>query len=205
MLHGFHVIISAYGFWLPNDPRGSWSDWVRKWELLRFGKATKVTTRDSVASVPHDVALRRAAKRQLTYPEVHFSGVQAQSVGKGFKTAVEEGRYTVFACSILPEHVHVVIGQHERDIRRIIGHLKARATQQLAKGGLHPLASYRQPDGQTPSPWARNGWAVYIFSEEHMRAAIRYVLNNPLKEGKPRQRWSLVSEYRGAARSKLRR
>lgn len=33
MVLGFHVIFSAYGFWLPNDPRGSWSDWVRKWEL----------------------------------------------------------------------------------------------------------------------------------------------------------------------------
>ena len=39
MLHGFHVIFSTYGFWLPNDPRGSWSDWVRRWELVRFGKA----------------------------------------------------------------------------------------------------------------------------------------------------------------------
>ena len=35
-----HVIITAYGFWLPNDPRGSWSDFVGAWELLRFGRAT---------------------------------------------------------------------------------------------------------------------------------------------------------------------
>ena len=41
MVHGYHVIVCAYGFWLPNDPRGSWSDFVGKWELVRFGKATK--------------------------------------------------------------------------------------------------------------------------------------------------------------------
>jgi hypothetical protein len=34
MLHGFHVIFSADGFWLPNDPRGSWSEFVRRWERL---------------------------------------------------------------------------------------------------------------------------------------------------------------------------
>ena len=37
-----HIIFTCYGFWLPNDPRGSWSEWVASWELLRYGKATKV-------------------------------------------------------------------------------------------------------------------------------------------------------------------
>jgi hypothetical protein len=45
-----HVIVSAYGFWLPNEERGSWSDFVRKYELWRdFGPATKVDTTRSVA------------------------------------------------------------------------------------------------------------------------------------------------------------
>ena len=42
MVLASHLIISAYGFWLPNDPRGSWSDFVGSWELLKFGPATKV-------------------------------------------------------------------------------------------------------------------------------------------------------------------
>src|SRR4051812_43899841 len=33
MIVGYHVIFSTYGFWLPNDPRGSWSDFVGSWEL----------------------------------------------------------------------------------------------------------------------------------------------------------------------------
>jgi hypothetical protein len=28
MILAFHAIFGAYGFWLPNDPRGSWSDFV---------------------------------------------------------------------------------------------------------------------------------------------------------------------------------
>lgn len=207
MIHGFHVILSAYGFWLPNDPRGSWSDWVRSWDLLRYGSATKVDSRASVAHVSHNIFQRRAAKAALKYPEVHFSGRQALSIGIGFRNAVEEGGYIIHSCSILPQHVHLVFGPHERNIRRIAGHLKGRATQQLAQDGIHPLANYTKRDGATPSPWAQRSWAVYIFSEEHMQAAIRYVENNPLKESKPRQTWSFISPYkpREEARGKPRR
>ena len=48
MVHGYHVIWGTYGFWLPNDPRGSWSDFVASWELLRFGAATKSQERVAV-------------------------------------------------------------------------------------------------------------------------------------------------------------
>ena len=38
MVLASHVIIGMYGFWLPNDERGSWSDFVGSWEVLRFGQ-----------------------------------------------------------------------------------------------------------------------------------------------------------------------
>lgn len=52
MIVGYHLIFSAYGFWLPNDPRGSWSEFVGAWDLFQAGgKATKekVTERRSYA------------------------------------------------------------------------------------------------------------------------------------------------------------
>ena len=45
MVIAYHLILSAYGFWLPNDERGSWSDFVRSYELYAFGPATKADTR----------------------------------------------------------------------------------------------------------------------------------------------------------------
>ncbi len=197
MLHGFHVIFSTYGFWLPNDPRGSWSDTVRCWELARFGPATKVDTRRSVATVAHDRELRHAAKLALQFPEVHFTGRQARAVGTGFAAATAEAAYSVYACSLLPQHVHLVLGPHRRNVRRIVGHFKARATQQLGQEHLHPLAEFTQSDGAVPSPWAQGSWVVFLFSEEHLRRAIEYVERNPLKEGKPRQHWSFVTPYTG--------
>lgn len=49
----YHLILTAYGFWLPNDPRGSWSDVVRVFELRPFGPATKVNTTRSLAGAVH--------------------------------------------------------------------------------------------------------------------------------------------------------
>ncbi|HKD37079.1 MAG TPA: hypothetical protein VKB78_09770, partial [Pirellulales bacterium] len=86
MIHGYHVIWGAYGFWLPNDPRGSWSDFVGSWELARFGKATKTRERRDVDMVQWN-AWRAEAAKALNYPPVRFSGVQARSIGAGFATA----------------------------------------------------------------------------------------------------------------------
>src|SRR5271165_2352260 len=105
MVHGYHVIFSVYGFWLPNDPRGSWSDFVGSWELFRFGPATKTNTWQSVAHQAHDRDRREAAKQALSYPPVQFTGAQARSVGHGFGASARRGGVFIWACSILPEHV----------------------------------------------------------------------------------------------------
>src|SRR5262249_38674001 len=130
MVLGYHVIFSAYGFWLPNDPRGSWSDFVRAWELRRFGPATKVETRRSVAGKAHDRTLRRAAKEALHYPPVTFTGPQARAVGVGFASFLARSGVVVWACSILPEHVHLVIARHTYKVEKIVNHLKGDTTRQ---------------------------------------------------------------------------
>jgi len=187
MILAFHSIFSAYGFWLPNDPRGSWSDFVASWELFRFGPATKTGTRTSVAAVAHDKELRDAAKEGLKYPPVVFTGLQALAISHGFAKAAQEAPYIVLACAILPEHVHLVIGRHPRDIRRIVGHFKGRATQAL-------VAEKLWPDPTRPV-WAAKSWNVFIDDIEHLQRAIAYVQANPLKEGKKAQHWPFVTPY----------
>src|ERR1700679_1828107 len=100
MVHAYHVIFGTYGFWLPNDPRGSWSEFVGSWELLRFGCATTTAVRRSVAYSNHDRALRIEAKKTLKYPPVKFSGVQARAVARGFAQYVERSGIVVLACAI---------------------------------------------------------------------------------------------------------
>jgi len=195
---GAHIILSTYGFWLPNDPRGSWSDYVGKPELFNLGRATKVQTAKSVAHVPHDAHARRAAKKLLEYPPVRFTGRQALAIAEGFRQAIREGDYIIHACCILPTHVHLAIGPHERKYHMIALHLKNRATSVLRQRGLDPMQALTPPGEAPPSPWAKGLWKVYIRDAEHLRAVIRYVEENPLREGKKIQRWSFVSPLNAA-------
>lgn len=78
MVIAYHLILSAYGFWLPNDERGSWSDFVRSYELYAFGPATKAATRRSVAGRPFDPDRRNAMRRTLVRDPVTFTGRQAK-------------------------------------------------------------------------------------------------------------------------------
>jgi hypothetical protein len=150
MIRAYHAIFTTYGWWLPNDPRGSWSDFVRSWELLQFGGATKVSTRRSLAAQPHQASRRRAAKQALQYPPVQLTGKQALSIAHGFRRAMDESGYVLHACSILPEHVHmVIIARHAHKVEVIVGHLKGRASQELATDGLHPLVDHQNPDVRT--------------------------------------------------------
>ncbi|MBL8794049.1 MAG: transposase [Planctomycetia bacterium] len=197
MVHAYHVIFSAYGFWLPNDPRGSWSDFVGAWELLRFGNATKTTERRSLAWDPHDVARRLAAKQVLKYPAVQFTGIQARAVGRGFGQFVKTNGLTIWACAILPEHVHMIIARHHYKVEQIVNLLKGDATRRLKEEGLHPFANYQAANGKLPKCWGRGEWKVFIDNEPQLWAAIRYVERNPLKENKPLQRWPFVVPFEG--------
>ena len=190
-----HIIVSAYGFWLPNDPRGSWSEFVGAWELFRYGPATKLTTRQSVAHVPHNRELRLRAKGALKRQPVRFSGMQARAIGRGFARAVEEGSYRIHACAILHDHVHLVIAAHLQSYEQIVAHLKGRATQRLRAEGLNPFCSDGTANGQLASPWARRFWKVYCHDADHVRNAIRCVEVNPVREGLKPQRWTFVVPY----------
>ena len=65
---------------------------------------------------------------------------------------------------------------------------------------MHPLAPYVTEEARMPTPWARGVWKVFLNSEESIEAAIRYVAENPEKEGKPRQAWPFVSKLPGLDR-----
>jgi REP element-mobilizing transposase RayT len=185
MVIGYHVIFSTYGFWLPNDPRGSWSEFIGKWELLRFGPATKTNVRRSVAAVQHDSGRRIAAKAALRYAPVMLTGLQVRAVGRGFARYIEKSGLTVWACSIMPQHVHMVVGRHSFDVEYAVNQLKGHATRQLRTENVHPPSAC----------WVRGHWRVFLNMPQDIERAIQYVERNPEKDGLPPQRWPFVQLF----------
>lgn len=190
----FHAIITTYGFWLPNDPRGSWSTYVGSSDLHSFaGEATKVTKTHNVADRRHDCRFRVPAKSYLQHPAVSFSGDQARLVAQGFEDVAGSAHYNMLALSVMPTHIHAVIGATDRSPGQVIGHLKRGATDRLLDRLQHPCLVRGR---LTHTCWAKKAWKVFIDTESHLAQAIRYVEDNPLKEGKPAQHWPLVTRHR---------
>jgi REP element-mobilizing transposase RayT len=192
MVHASHVIFGAYGFWLPNDPRGSWSDFVGAWELFRFGPATKTCETRSLAARPHDQAQRLATKAALRRPAVEFSGNQARAIGQGFAEYAARSSVDILACAILPDHIHLVLRRHRLSVEKLVIQLKGAATRRLVDEGVHPFQD-RTNSARPAKCFAQGEWKVFLDSEQDIDRAIRYVEKNPLKEGKSRQCWSFVT------------
>ncbi len=184
-----HVVWTTYGFWLPNDPRGSGSSFVGSEALYRHGGATRVSTRRSVAGRLHDASARRAAKGALRFAPVRLTGEQARSVAAGLGEAAAESGYVVRACCVMPDHVHVVVDAHAKPGEAVRDHLKARATRRLTRDGVHPFGAMATPR----SPWARKGWVVFLDTPADVRRAVAYVEANPARSGLRSQRWSFVT------------
>jgi REP element-mobilizing transposase RayT len=195
MVVASHVIFGTYGFWLPNDERGSWSDFVGSWELLRFGKATTVSVRQSLARRPYDRAKREAALAALKYPPVVLTGVQARAIGRGFAEFADTVKLAVFACAILPQHVHLVLGRHRLSVEQVVNRLKGAATRQLVQEQIHPLAARQGAKRRPPKAFARGQWKVFLDTAEDVERSIHYVEGNPLRESLPAQRWGVVTPY----------
>ena len=193
MVIAYHVILSAYGFWLPNDDRGSWSDFVRRYELLQFGDATKTNHRRSVADRHFDRAKREAARAALMFPPVVLTGAQAVVIAAAFADGCRRSGFVILACAIMPDHVHLVIARHSYDVEQVVNRLKGAATRALAEAGVHPLADHRDGHGKVPSPWAQGLWKVFLNTPADVVRSGGYVEDNPTKAGLRRQRWLFVT------------
>jgi len=193
MIRWYHAIFSAYGFWLPNDPRGSWSDFVHAYELYRYGgSATTVSGKRSYANDPHDAQKRLETKQHLKYPPVRFDDRCRGSIASGFAMACSEFGFQLYACAIGYDHVHIVTSRApERSIEQVVSVLKARATRQMNRDQTNPMLQFSD-GGVTPTPWGKGCWSVFIRDEAQLRNAIGYVQRHPTKEGLAPQHWDFV-------------
>lgn len=187
---GWHFILCFYGFWLPNDPRGSGSDFVRSQTLYRAGgRATRhlADGERSVAHRPVDPEWKRRTLHALREMPVRLTGEQARSVARGLAKAAQEAGYEIWRCAILRQHVHLLTAPHPRPYGQVAGHLKARVTQQMRADGVHP---FLDDGGRITNPlWGRKCRCRFIMNQWWLAGALRYVGENPSKEGLPMQRW----------------
>jgi REP element-mobilizing transposase RayT len=197
MAAAYHVSLSAYGFWLPNDPRGSWSTKLGNRGLRKFGAINGHRTKQKINTEQKQMI--NAERRALIQPPIRFTGKQAQLIGHGFGRCKEQYKLIIWACAILPNHTHLVLAHHPTlTIEQIVNQLKGAATRALNKAGLNPRQFQTCSERiRLPPIWARNFGKYFKNTDEQIFNAVTYAERNPEKEGKPQQNWSFVTRFRG--------
>ena len=196
MILAVHYVLGYYGFWLPNDPRGSGSVYVGSKDLLPYGTASKVTGQQSVAKRPHDRSLRRKAKQSLQLPPVRLDGVQARLLAHGFRDWLDKEHLPIHALAVMPDHVHCILPAHALlNAEQIAPRLKAAATKRLAAAGLHPFQETPTRTGSMHKMFGQGARHVFLNDVQTVFDRIQYVEDNPLEIGYPKQTWSFVVPY----------
>jgi REP element-mobilizing transposase RayT len=158
---------------------------------LRAGGGGTKHLADGERSVAHRTvsrAWRQNTQAVLKEKPVVLDGAQARAVARGLDAAKREGNYRVWRCAVLPTHVHLLMAPaDDRSCGKAAGHLKARVTQTMRSERLHPFLD-AECDITNPL-WARRFRCRWVTERHWLAGALRYVGNNPVKAGLPRQRW----------------
>jgi REP element-mobilizing transposase RayT len=185
MVIAHHLIWTAYGTWLPNDPRGSGSHTVATPLLAELGELH--FGRKQVQPAGREIReFYQHAEEQLLFDVVHFDSQQILIIAESLAKAIEELQYNCYACAVMPDHVHLVIRKHKHLAEKMIENLqqstRLRFSKTRAIGPDHPL-------------WTLGGWKRFLNSPQHVRQVIRYVEQNPIEIGLSPQHWSFVTPY----------
>lgn len=187
MVVAHHLIWTVYGWWLPNDPRGSSSKEIRVEPVaelgdLHYGRKPVPPSRAEMRD------FSRRAREVLCYPVLTFDEGAFPDVAATFAAVIRERRYTCYACAVMPDHVHLLVRRHRDRAEQMIEHLQdASRADLIAKGYRyhgHPV-------------WGGRGWKVFQFSRADVERAVRYVEGNPAERNLPAQRWDFATPYDG--------
>jgi len=179
----YHLIWTGYGWWLPNDPRGSGSHVIRNDVLHDLGELhysrKRVQPARRVVREFYDEAHDR-----LTFPVLSFDDSQIAIVAESFADVIAEQSYTCYACAIMPDHVHLLIRKHRDRAEQMIARLQGKSALRLIETpGIDP----KHPI------WTAGGWRVFLDSPDDIRRTIRYIERNPRSP----QSWPFVTPYDG--------
>lgn len=185
MVLGYHLIWTLYGWWLPNDPRGSMSQSIRSDPIselgaLHYGRKRLHPSSREIREF-YDVA-----RTQLKHPLLTLEPSEFDVVAEAFGSVIKGRGYTCYACAIMPDHVHVLIRRHRYLAEDMIEHLQTASRDALIGAKCRP----------TNHPtWGGPGWKVFLDTPDDIRRTIRYVEENPPKGRLPRQHYRFVNVY----------
>lgn len=183
----YHLIWTAYGTWLPNDPRGSGSTSVLSDLLAELGEL-HYGRRKIQPAYSQVREFYNQAEPRLRFPVIRHDEANRNLIAAGIADAISEHHYTCYACAVLPDHKHLIIRKHRHLAEAMIDNIQASSRLRLSPSPTipanHPI-------------WTDGGWKVFLDSPYRIRAVVSYIEKNPIKVKLPPQNWPFVTQYDG--------
>ena len=183
----YHLVWTAYGWWLPNDPRGSMSrsiasDVLKDLGELHYGRK-KIQPPSRVIR-----EFYAEAGSKLKHTLLEFGAPEIAAIADSFRELIAAHRYTCYACVIMFDHVHLLIRKHRDTAEQMIFNFQESSRSRLRTLGLreenHPV-------------WGGPGWKVFLDHPDDIRRTIPYIEDNPLPFRRPRPHYDFVTPYDG--------
>lgn len=182
-----HLILTLYGHWGVNDPRGSGSTEFYDEKFAPLGPIHHGRKRVQPARAELK-GYHREHDELLNFPIFWLDEAKAQVVGEAIAEVILSRGYTCYACAVCSNHVHLVIRTHRDPALTMLANfgeaiqtrLRLRFPNEISPH--HPVISARP-------------YKVFLYTPDDVWGRIDYVGANPVKEGKPRQRWGFVVPY----------
>jgi REP element-mobilizing transposase RayT len=181
-----HLIWTAYGWWLPNDLRGSMSRFIASDVLTQLGDLHYGRKRIQ----PAGRSIRQfyeIAKDLLKFPLLTFTPAERTLIALAFEDVIRACGYTCYACAVMPDHVHLLIRKHKHKAEEMIANFQQASRERVRHAGErkfdHPV-------------WGGPGWKVFLGSSEDIERTVGYIHQNPIKIGMAPQRWHFVARRR---------
>ena len=175
MVIAHHLVLTGYGHWLSNDPRGSRS--LKTWCPDLAGLAEKHFGRKKVQpSVEELRAFYRRAQKRLAMPTLWWDGAERHELVRAFGEVIERERLTCYACAVLRNHAHLLVRKHRLKAEEMIGILKDTGRRRLREkrmaGVDHPVFS-------------ADSCHVFKSTPQLVRNCVQYINDNYRKHNIP--------------------
>ncbi len=188
MVAGYHLIWTVYGFWLPNNPRGSTSSEVRIAAIKDLGPLHYGRKANQPASAEIK-DFRTKALDALKHPVLTLDDEGIALVGAIIGREIAAKEYVCYACAVMPDHVHLLIRRSRDWAEDMVAHFQETTRSELIEVGM------RSP---THPVWTKGpSWKGFLNSARDFERTIGYIRANPEVIGRPEQTWDFVTAYDG--------
>jgi hypothetical protein len=134
MVIAHHLIWTAYGWWLPNDPRGSGSSSIHSDVLAELGEVHQ--GRKKVQPSGREIReFYKKAAPLLKHELPTFEEEARSEIARAFEAAIASQNYTCWACAVMPDHVHILIRKHRHLAEDMAENLMQASRTRLAETG----------------------------------------------------------------------